>query len=199
MSSDALAVRSWFTWRRRSRWRSIEAQRLTPPKKAKLLVTIAQRIAALVARDGIDGATQEIRNLAVQKQEETSRQQQANADRRASMTPLPDKERTVTHILPARVWLPESVELRSAASMIAYMERADGGHCGGLNDAIGHVIDERYTVDLEVTNQEGDLHPASAGTHYHLKLTYSNLGQRLPNRGLWMDIPEEYLLFMQIR
>jgi hypothetical protein len=62
------------------------AQRLTPPEKAKLLQAIVQRLVALVTRDGIERAAQEIRDLVRQKQQEAEAQRQANDTRRADVT-----------------------------------------------------------------------------------------------------------------
>ena len=86
------------------------------------------------------------------------------------------------------------------AGVIMHMERADGGHCCGMQDGVGKVT-ERHTDDTEVTERNGDMHPAPAGTlfspggtHYHVKLTKGRYGEDLPGGGLWLDIPDQTVL-----
>jgi len=44
------------------------------------------------------------------------------------------------------------------------------------------------------TDQNGHLHPAANGTHWHVKLTKDPFGHDLPNGGLWLDVPDEAIL-----
>lgn len=158
-------------------------QRLTPPEKAKLFEAIAQRIAALVARDGVGRSTQEIRDLAMQKQQEATGQRQTNnAHVAAKYEP------------PAIAFLPGSPRLKSYTTFIVDMTRADGVHCGGASAAMGHVIEKPFTADLEITGQDGTLYSDPRGTHYHVKLTQNETGEALPNGGFRMDVPDNLVL-----
>jgi len=58
---------------------------LSPPEKVELLNAIVQRIAALVARDGIEHATREINALAEQARREAQEQRQANGRRQTDV------------------------------------------------------------------------------------------------------------------
>ena len=170
-------------------------QRLTP-EKVKILRGIVQRLAALVARDGIGRATQEIGDLVMQEQQEVNRQRQANDHRRADVTPVPANQTTARHDLLTKALLPGSESLKAFAVFITGVKNKDGDRCGGIPAGIGMVI-EKYTADLEVANQDGNLHPNPGGTHYHVKLTENKAGESLLDGGFWMDIAEGLIIHPQ--
>jgi len=60
-------------------------RRLTPPEKARILAAIAQRLARLVARDGIERATEEVRELLEQSQRDAQTRQRDNNARRTEV------------------------------------------------------------------------------------------------------------------
>jgi hypothetical protein len=198
------------------------AQRLAPPEKAKLLTQIAQSLVSVVAVDGIEGATKKIHDLAAQEQHEASNQRQANEaylstkhDRlpasRHSQIEVENvretsKQQPLTAINNASAVLegqqqtlvkrvaPGSAILKQYEAFVMHMKTPAGNNCGSAEDSVGMVIQKSPTDDLEITDQNGNLHPDPSGTHYHVKLTTNKAGELLPNGGFWMDLPDEVVL-----
>lgn len=166
-----------------------KAQRLTPQEKVKILGALTRRLAALVARDGIGRATQEISDLVAQTQQEATSQRQANDSRRARVVSSPSSQPAANHDLPTNVLLPGTPSLKAFELFITYVENADGGRCGGMADGIGMVL-QRHTDDLEMANENGNLRPNPGGAHYHVRLTENKAGEPLPGGGFWIDIPD---------
>jgi hypothetical protein len=79
------------------------------------------------------------------------------------------------------------------AGFVMHMEKANGGHCCGMQDGMGK-IPEKHTDYPAKTDAEGRLRADPAGTHYHVKVVKDQNGNELPNGGIWLDIPDENIV-----